>query len=71
MSIPAFMQNVKWEVLPPPDKLPEDGIPYATHEGVLEIAGHKLRCAQLSTGEAVFVAEDVERMFGFKMGDVK
>lgn len=71
MSIPAFMQNVEWEVLPPPEKMPEDGLPYATHQGVLEIAGHSLRCARLNTGEAIFIAEDIEKMFDGMLGGME
>jgi hypothetical protein len=40
-----------------------DGIPFATHEGVLEIAGYKLRCYRLNTGQAVFHADDVNAFF--------
>lgn len=42
----------------------EDGLPYATHEGVFEIMGHKMRCYRLSTGQAVFNADDFEAFFG-------
>lgn len=40
-----------------------DGLPHTTHEGVLEIAGHKLRCYRLSTGQAVLDADDVHALF--------
>lgn len=42
---------------------PDDGIPYATHSGVFEVLGHKLRCYRLSDGKAVFNADDFEQMF--------
>lgn len=54
--IPAFLNNVEWETLPPQDD--SNGMPYATHSGVLELMGKKLRCFQLSNGEAVFDADD-------------
>lgn len=41
----------------------EDGMPYATHEGVLEIMGFKFRCYRLNTGQAMFNADDVEAFF--------
>mgnify|MGYP006921463783 CR=1 FL=1 len=40
-----------------------DGIPYATHSGVLEIAGMKLRCYRLNTGQAVIDGGDLEAFF--------
>ena len=40
-----------------------DGVPYATHEGVLDIMGHKMRCYRLNTGITVFDADDLSAMF--------
>ncbi len=37
----------------------KDGIPVATHEGVLEIAGFKVRVYQLSTGHRVIAEADM------------
>lgn len=34
-----------------------------THTGVLELAGHRLRCHVLNSGQRVFDAEDVEAFF--------
>ena len=42
----------------------DDGLPFATHSGVLEIAGHKFRCFRLNDGRAVFHADDVNAFFG-------
>jgi hypothetical protein len=41
----------------------EDGIPYATHTGILRIAGCELNVARLSTGQAVIEAESLDRFF--------
>jgi hypothetical protein len=41
-----------------------DGLPWATHEGVLDIAGHKLHCYRLNTGQAIFNADDIHAFFG-------
>lgn len=57
MSDSPIMQNVVWEVCDPP-KETKNGIPYVTHEGVLEMMGKRMRCFRLSNGEAVFEAED-------------
>ena len=41
-----------------------DALPFATHEAVVTLPGlGTLRCYQLSTGERVFDAADVERLF--------
>lgn len=38
----------------------DSDLPYATHEGVLELFGSKLRCYRLNIGDAVFNADDFE-----------
>jgi len=43
---------------------PDSTLPYATHEGVLDIMGHKLRCYQLNTGKRVFAEKDFLAFFG-------
>ena len=40
-----------------------DGIPFVTHEGVLDLMGYQLRCYRLSSGQTVFNAEDIETFF--------
>lgn len=40
------------------DQVP-DGL-YATHEGVFEFGGARLRCYRLNDGRAIFDAEDFE-----------
>ncbi len=47
----------------PPANL-QAGDKYPTHEGVLNLAGHELRCYILNTGERIFNAEDVEKFLG-------
>jgi hypothetical protein len=42
----------------------DDGLPYATHSGVFEFAGHSLRCYRLSDGRAIFHADDFRAAFG-------
>ena len=60
-----MMDNLEWTPLGAPDEGRDDGIPYATHSGVLEIAGARLRCHRLSTGQAVFDADDMAHFWGF------
>lgn len=44
---------------PPADN--PDTVPYVVRQGVLDLAGHKLRCMVLSTGERIFEADEFER----------
>jgi hypothetical protein len=39
---------------------PGSSLPYVTHSGVLAIGAASMRCYRLSTGEAVFDADDFE-----------
>lgn len=43
----------------------DDGLPIATHEGILNIAGIELKCFRLSNGQAVIDAESMERFLQF------
>jgi hypothetical protein len=43
-----------------------DGLPVATHEGILEWMGHSIRVYRLSDGRAVFHADDLEKFFDFR-----
>ena len=57
----VLLDGVEWREGTPPEI--DDGIPYATHEGVLEIAGMKLRCYRLNTGQAIIRADDIADFF--------
>jgi hypothetical protein len=61
--VEIMLDGVQWRAAESVDA-PADGMAYATHEGVLEIAGIKLRCYRLNTGQAVFHADDMRAMFG-------
>ena len=41
----------------------DGSLPHATHEGVFDLMGHKMRCYRLSNGKAVFNADDFEALF--------
>jgi len=61
--IDTMLDGVQWRAREgSPDTT--NGLPYATHEGVLEIFGHNLRCYRLNTGQTVFDADDVHEFFG-------
>lgn len=65
--IEQLLGKVAWKriELPTPDTRPtRSGLPVATHEGVLNLAGFPLRCYQLNNGMRVFDADDLQKLFG-------
>jgi hypothetical protein len=58
--IDKLLEEVAWE---PTGAADSEGLPYATHSGVFEFAGMKLRCYRLSDGRAVFNADDFKAAF--------
>ncbi len=65
--IDALLNAVEWQETGNAEDvaMADDGIPWATHLGVLTIAGVQLRCYRLNTGQAIFDADDVAALFGF------
>lgn len=62
MDAEILLADVEWhETEAPPC---DSDLPYATHEGVFEVMGTRLRCYRLSDGSAVFNAEDFEAFLG-------
>jgi hypothetical protein len=60
--IEQMLDRVQWT--PREDNAEHDGsLPYATHSGVLTIAGYDLQCYRLSDGQTVFDADDFRRFF--------
>lgn len=59
--IEMMLGGVQWIAVDPPDDISD--LPYATHEGVLNLLGMDLKCYRLSTGQAIFDAEDMEKFF--------
>lgn len=60
--IDALLDTTEWTPVER-DETTESGVPYATHSGVLEIGGSKLRCYRLNTGMAVIDADDFDAFF--------
>ena len=60
--VDALLDTVAWSETG--NQPSDDGMPYATQSGVLNIAGHSLRCYRLSNGQSVFHADDVNAFFG-------
>lgn len=58
----SILNGLAWEAV---DHAPSaDGLPTVTHEGTLEIAGHRLRCYRLDNGQAIINADDFHAFFG-------
>lgn len=69
MSAPIdkLLDAVAWEMIPRVAAAQNSGLPFATHSGVLEIAGLKLLVYVLNTGERVFDAKSVAEMLGVEI----
>jgi len=59
--IDALLSTVVWTEGEP--QATDDGTPYATHSGVLDLLGSKLRVHRLSNGSAVINADDLKAFF--------
>ena len=60
--IDKMMSMVEW-VPTGQNSSESDGMPYATHSGVLDLFGTPMKCFRLNTGEAVFDADDFAQLF--------
>lgn len=58
----SILDGLDWQQVPHAPS--GDGLPTVTHEGVLEIAGHRLRCFRLDDGRAIIHADDFHEFFG-------
>jgi hypothetical protein len=57
--IEILLEQVNWELVNTDKEAHPNNLPFATHKGVLEIAGISLRCYRLNDGRAIFDADDV------------
>lgn len=62
-AVSTMLDKLTWEVVAQPDTNP-DGIPFVTHEGILDLCGLKIRVVQLNTGERIFPEEEIAKLFG-------
>lgn len=65
--IEILLNQVEWQSVEQEESHSDD-LPYATHKGVLSIAGFDFRCYQLNTGQRVIDADDMERFFNQEFG---
>lgn len=56
-----MLDGVQWKATE--NEADDSGLPYATHSGVFEMFGKKMRCYRLNTGQAVFDADDFAAFF--------
>lgn len=56
-----MFNNVDWASVEAPAN--PEGMPYPTHQGILDIMGHQFRCYRLNTGEAIINADDFAAFF--------
>ena len=60
--IDTLLDRATWTLIDYEGEMPE-GL-HATHEGVIDLDLLSFKCYQLSDGQRVLAAEDVERFFG-------
>jgi hypothetical protein len=58
-----MLQQVGWTATSQTSS--QGDLPYATHHGVMDLFGHKLRVYRLNDGRAIINAEDLHKFFGF------
>ena len=64
--IDSLLAHVEWQELP--GKVSDWDLPVATHSGVLDIMGIKLRVYRLNTGEAVINEDDLAEFLNECLG---
>ena len=62
----SILDRVNFTEVPPPEA--PEGLPFVTHEGIMNIAGHCLRCYRISDGRAIIDVDDFNSFFS-AMGD--
>lgn len=62
LPIEMILDQVQWAAVPEDFQI-QDGLPYVTHEGILNIAGLKLNVLQLSNGHRVIPEAEMQKFF--------
>lgn len=57
-----ILDDVHFTAIQPSADAGCDGLPYTTHEGVLDVLGHRFRCYRLSNGQAVVHKDDIDAL---------
>lgn len=65
-TIDMMLDGVTWVAVDPNKQIGthDDDIPYATHEGVLQIGDLSVHVYQLSNGQRVIDSEDIRALVG-------
>lgn len=61
-AISTALDKLDWKLVSQPEANP-DGVPFATHEGILNLCGLKIRVVQLNTGQRIFPEEEICKLF--------
>jgi hypothetical protein len=69
LALARLLDQVDWRPVPHDTPAVASAGPYATHEGVLSTPLGDIPCYQLSSGERVFDAEAVARVFGIDLDE--
>jgi hypothetical protein len=69
-TIERLLDAVDWKPVERPATEPEDGVPYATHTGILHVMDFDFECVVLNTGLRIITAESLARYFGCEVEDL-
>ena len=61
--IETLMEQIEWHEVNMDKEANPYNLPFATHTGVIDLAGIKLRCYRLNDGRAIIDADDMNRLF--------
>ncbi|WP_144156519.1 hypothetical protein [Paraburkholderia sp. BCC1885] len=59
--IESLLSSLDWREV---ENVIAGDLPYATHEGFMELLGVRLRCYRLSTGQAIIHQDDMVALLG-------
>ena len=60
-TMDAMMDGIDWKEGSTPFEH-EEGMPYATHEGIWHFMGQDIRVYRLNTGQTIIHADDMEKL---------
>lgn len=63
-TIDTLLDSLEWKPEPKPEVSNNSDLPFVTHSGLLRLNGVQLKVYQLSSGERVIDADDLQELFG-------
>ena len=64
MKTPTEQMLDTLDYTPTNDKPNKDGLPYVTHEGILQLGEISIKVYVLNTGQRIIAEEEMEKVFG-------